>query len=50
MDEYLDQFMKDHLNGGYGNILDLLNAEDQYADEYPDVDEPWDKIWYLGQQ
>jgi hypothetical protein len=22
MDEYLDQFMEDHINGGYGDILD----------------------------
>ena len=41
MDEYLDGFMEDHLNGGYGCILDVLNAEE--ADEYPDVDEPWDE-------
>ena len=24
-----------------GLVLDQLNAEDQYADEYPDMDEPW---------
>ena len=48
MDEYLDQWMENHLIGGYGNILDELNAEDQYADEYPDVDEPWDET--LAQQ
>ena len=42
MDELLDQFMEDHINGGYGNILDQLNAEQ--GDEYPDLDydEPWD--------
>ena len=44
MDDYLDQFVEDHLNGGYGDIFDQLNAEDQYADEYPDMDEPWDSI------
>ena len=48
MDEYLDQFMEDHIKGGYGNILDVLNAEDQFADEYPDLDEPWDET--LAQQ
>jgi len=50
MDEYLDQFMEDHLNGGYGDVLDQLNAEDDCSDEYPDfdVDEPWDHI--LAQQ
>ena len=36
MDEYLDQFMEDHL----GNILDELNSLE--PDEYPDLDEPWD--------
>ena len=46
MDELLDQFMEDHLNGGYGSILDQLNAEDQHGDEFPDFDsdEPWDGI------
>ena len=48
MDEYLDLWMEDHINGGYGNILDQLNAEDQFADEYPDLDEPWDEM--LAQQ
>jgi hypothetical protein len=48
MDEYLDQFMEDHINGGYGNILDQLNAEDQWSDEFPDLDEPWDEM--LAQQ
>jgi hypothetical protein len=48
MDEQLDLWVEDHLNGGYGDILDVLNAEDQYADEYPDVDEPWDEM--LAQQ
>lgn len=43
-DDYLDQFMEDHLNGGYGNILDELNAEDECSEEYPDLDEPWDDI------
>ena len=44
MDDYLDQFMEDHINGGYGDILDQLNAEDQFSEEYPDLDEPWDVI------
>ena len=48
MDENLDLWMEDLLNGGYGSVLDQLNAEDQYADEYPDFDEPWDEI--LAQQ
>ncbi len=49
MDEYLDQFMEDHLNGGYGDILDQLNEEDEYSEEYPtDLDEPWDEL--LAQQ
>ena len=41
MDEYIDQYMEDHINGGYGCVLDQLNAEE--ADEYPDFDEPWDE-------
>lgn len=41
MDEYLDQFMEDHLTYGYGSILDELNAADQHGDDYPDC-EPWD--------
>lgn len=45
MDDYLDQFMEDHINGGYGDFLDQLEAESQWADEYPDFDdEPWDRI------
>lgn len=48
MDEYLDQFMEDRINGGYGDVLDQLEAEAQWADEYPDLDEPWDEI--LAQQ
>ncbi len=49
MDDYLDQFMEDHINGGYGDILDQLNDEAEQADEYPDdYDEPWDDI--LAQQ
>ena len=48
MDDYIDDFAEDHINGGYGNILDLLNAEDGFADEYPDLDEPWDEM--LAQQ
>ena len=45
MDEYIDQYMEDHING---SILDVLNAEDDFADEYPDFDEPWDDA--LAQQ
>ena len=44
MDDYLDQFAEDHINGGYGDVLDQLNAEDQFSEEYPDLDEPWDTI------
>ena len=52
MDDYLDQFMEDHINGGYGHILDQLAAE-EYA-EFPEdihdyeADEPWDEM--LAQQ
>lgn len=46
MDEYLDQYMEDHINGGYGDILDELSAQE--CEEYPDWDEPWDGI--LAQQ
>lgn len=48
MDDYLDQWMEDHINGGYGDILDQLAAEE--AEEYPDfdLDEPWDEM--LAQQ
>ena len=44
MDDYLDQFCEDYLNGGYGDILDQL--ADEVPDEYPDLDfdEPWDDI------
>ena len=45
MNDYLDLFMEDHITG---SILDVLNAEDFYADEFPDWDEPWDEI--LAQQ
>jgi hypothetical protein len=48
LDDYLDQFAEDHINGGYGDILDQLNAEDQFSEEYPDLDEPWDT--FLEQQ
>ena len=49
MDELLDLWMEDHINAGYGNILDEL-AADEFADEYPvvDLDEPWDEM--LAQQ
>ena len=45
MDDYLDQWCEDHINGGYGDILDQLAA-----DEFPDFenDEPWDEM--LAQQ
>jgi hypothetical protein len=45
MDNYLDQFTEDQINGGYG---DLLALESEDTDEYPDLDEPWD--WALEQQ
>ena len=54
MDEYLDQYMEDHINGGYGHILDELAAQEceEYPDldceDYSDFDEPWDHI--LAQQ
>lgn len=32
MDDYLDQFCEDHLNGGYGDILDQL-ADAEYETE-----------------
>ena len=47
MDDYLDQFCEDQLNGGYGDVLDQL-AADEFADEHPDLDEPWDEL--LAQQ
>ena len=50
MDDYLDQFMEDHINAGYGPILDEL-AADEFAKEFPELpefDEPWDEI--LAQQ
>lgn len=43
MDDLLDHFFEDHINGGYGDILDEL-ASDEFADD----DEPWDEI--LAQQ
>jgi hypothetical protein len=39
MDEYLDQYMEDHINGSYGDILDEL-AADEFAEF--ELDEPWD--------
>ncbi len=58
MDEFLDQFMEDQINGGYGPILDEL-AADEYArehdghedgddEEWDNLDEPCDDL--LGQQ
>ena len=45
MDRYLDEFVEDHLNGGYGNILDELDAEDRNSEEFPDFEseEPCDE-------
>ena len=43
MDDNLDLWMEDHLNGNYGSILDELAAE-EFEDEAPDFDEPWDEI------
>lgn len=40
MDDFLDLFAEDHINFNYGDILDQLNSEDQYSDEFPDFDEP----------
>ena len=45
MDDLLDQFTEDRINGGYGDILDEM-AADEFADEFPD--EPWDEM--LAQQ
>ncbi len=47
MDDFLDQFTEDHINGGYGNILDEL-ATDEFTAEFPEFDEPWDEM--LAQQ
>ena len=47
MDDYLDQFIEDHINGGYGDVLDEL-AADEYAREHDQLDEPWDHL--LAQQ
>ena len=49
MDDFLDQFTEDRINGGYGNVLDELAAE-EFAAEFPDfdLDEPWDEM--LAQQ
>ena len=50
MDDLLDQFTEDRINGGYGYILDEM-AADEFADEFPELlefDEPWDEL--LAQQ
>ncbi len=50
MDDLLDQYMEDHLNGGYGNVLDELAAI-EFTDEFtdiPETEEPWDEM--LAQQ
>jgi len=41
-DSLLDQVMEDSINGGYGNILDEMDVEDEadYADE--DVEDEGD--------
>ena len=44
MDDYLDQWCED-INGGYGDILDQL-AADEFSDF--EIDEPWDEM--LAQQ
>lgn len=46
MDDLLDQYMEDQINGGYGDILDELAAI-EFTDEFPEfheLDEPWDEI------
>ena len=45
MDDYLDQFAEDHLNGNYGDILDELNSEAEHSEEYPDYDDGYDEPW-----
>ena len=50
IDDNLDQYMEDHISGGYGDILDEQAAgefAEEFDDEYP-FDEPWDEI--LAQQ
>jgi hypothetical protein len=42
MDDYLDQFAEDHVNDGYGDILDELKC--LQGEEYPDIEEPWDEM------
>ena len=42
MDDYLDQFTEDQINGGYGDVLDELNAE--LSEQCHCEDEPWDDI------
>jgi len=51
MDHDLNLFMEDHINGGYGLVLDQLAADEcDYFDDLPfdDLDEPTDEI--LAQQ
>lgn len=46
MDDQIDQYMEDHINGGYGDVLDEQAADEfaaEYDDQYP-FDEPWDDI------
>ena len=43
MDDLLDQFMEDHINGGYGDVLDEL-AADEFARDNDHLAEPWDHI------
>jgi len=51
MDHDLDLFMEDHINGGYGHVLDQLATDecDDFDDlPFDDLDEPSDEI--LAQQ
>ena len=38
MDDLLDQFMEDHINAGYGNVLDELAIE-EFGNEFPELPE-----------
>ncbi|QDU25825.1 hypothetical protein ETAA8_08970 [Anatilimnocola aggregata] len=35
MDAYLDQFAEDRINGGYGSILDQIEADERFGDDEP---------------
>ena len=47
MDDYLDQFMEDHINGGYGTSWIGWRKE---SEEYRnlDFDEPWESVGSAG--